>query len=323
MIGRWSGQYGPEPEVRPQQRDVREEREQPDRLRREPSDDRQADRPVEADALPAGADEHRPAARPLDHDRRLEARVRRGDVRDVLRRVDLVPDDAGQRLGDEDEPPPRQHRDRRTGERRDLAGPRPGGVDHERRTDRGLVGRVGLHARHLAARVAIDRRDRRPEVDRGAGLARPPQERRGRQHRLDLGVLRVPGAARDVAGQVRLERREARPRPPPRPSRPPPAAPPRDRPARRASPPAAPRPRRPSARTRARPRRARRPAPAIAPPTGGRASARRPAACPRRGCSPPRRSSCRPRCRPGPRRRPAARPRSAHGRTPRRRCRHR
>ena len=209
MTGRWSGQYGRNPRYVRSSVHVREEREQPDRLRREPPDHRQATGPVEADAFPAGADEHRPAARPLD--RRPTSRGPR-PTRRRSRRTRRCRPCAARRGGSGSvtrmKPATRQDRQRRAGERRDLAGPRPGGVDHPRRAD------AGSSARRSARPSTSPPPSRRSPVTasrRGRRRPRraPPQERRRREHRLDLGVLRVPRAARDVAGQVRLELREA------------------------------------------------------------------------------------------------------------------
>ena len=167
-----------------------------------------ADRAVEADPFATGADEHRAAPGALDDRRGLQRRVARCDVVDVVGGVDLVADEVTDRLGDEDEAPPRQDGHGGAEPGGDLAAPGARGVDDRVGPDH--LTRREPDARHVAGRVLLDPDDERAEARARTERAGAGDEGRRGEDGLHLEVLGIPDPARQVRGQVGLEPPEPR-----------------------------------------------------------------------------------------------------------------
>ncbi len=193
------GEVRAESRVRPHGPHPGQHREELDGLRREATEHLHRQGAVEADPLPAGADEDRARRGALDHGRGLQRGGAARHVGDVVRRVHLVPHHARQRFGDEDEAAAGQDGQVRPGEPGHLAAPGAGRVHHVRGTQ--VAGR-GADAPDLAVRAGEDRGDLLAGAHPGA---RGAQQVGGGEGGLDLGVLGVVDAPGEAGGEVRLE----------------------------------------------------------------------------------------------------------------------
>ncbi len=179
----------PEPAVRPHHRHLAEEREQPNSLPRQLPQHLHPHCVVEPDPLPARPDQDRPSPRRLHHRRRLQLRITTTDRADIVGVINLVPNAFRQRRRHQDHPPPRQNLDRSTRQRTERPSPRPTRIDY------GATGNnpgVRLHPSHPpTGGPAVRPEQSRHEPHLTTTSPYRGQQSRCREHRLELGVLRI------------------------------------------------------------------------------------------------------------------------------------